>query len=239
MGKLLPLIKKDGLNAFKLKIFSLNNVRFKDTDALFLEQYLLLDNKYDLNTLRVVNFGPQLGKSVFIYNLSLTILYYSTHSQIKLKRNLGIHHSTSVKYVNSRMPYLDSFIFLSFPILTAIPSHLSEKEFLDLLNKKRQASYDSGSRRSKSVILEVKQGNKLVNPQKNTLEFESLISCALYLRSLGLNINRFTISNYIKQGKVFHGFLASYFEKTLLDNSVYVKLGKLIQEHMEKFRGSD
>ena len=66
VGKLLPLISRDGLGAFKLKIYRLDKNKFKDIDALFLEQYLLLDKKYDLNTLRVVNFGPQLGKSVFI-----------------------------------------------------------------------------------------------------------------------------------------------------------------------------
>jgi hypothetical protein len=33
----------------------------------------------------------------------------------------------------------------------------------NLLNEKRQALYDSGERRSKSIILEIKKGNKLVD----------------------------------------------------------------------------
>lgn len=80
VGKLLPLISRDGLGAFKLKIYKLDKNKFKDRDALFLEQCFLLDKKYDLNTLRVVNFGPQLGKSVFIYDLNCKILYYSASS---------------------------------------------------------------------------------------------------------------------------------------------------------------
>ena len=66
VGKLLPLIIKDGIKAFKLKVYALDKNKFKDIDALFLEQYFLLDKKYNLNTLKIVNFGPQLGKFIFI-----------------------------------------------------------------------------------------------------------------------------------------------------------------------------
>jgi hypothetical protein len=71
-----------------------------------------------------------MGKSVFIYDLSGTTLYYFASSQIALKRKLGIHPSTCIKYVNTKKPYLGSFLFLSFPILTAVPSNLSESEFI-------------------------------------------------------------------------------------------------------------
>ena len=37
---------------------------------------MLLSKAYDLNRLRVVNFGPKLGNSVYIYDLSCTIFYY-------------------------------------------------------------------------------------------------------------------------------------------------------------------
>ena len=47
--------------------------------------------------------------------------------------------------MNSKIPYLGSLIFLSFPILSAVPSRLSESEFLDLLDEKRQSLYDSGA----------------------------------------------------------------------------------------------
>src|SRR5205807_2473353 len=84
----------------------------KDIDCLFLEQYHLLDKKYNLNTLRVVNFGPQLGKSVYIYDITATILYYHAQSTISLKRHLGIHPSGCAKYVDTKIPFLGLFIIL-------------------------------------------------------------------------------------------------------------------------------
>ena len=80
--KFLPLLNRDGLSAFKLKIYKLDLDKFKVTDSLLLEQYMLLDKKYDLNTLRVVNFGPHTGNSVYVYDLSCTILYYHAWSRI-------------------------------------------------------------------------------------------------------------------------------------------------------------
>jgi len=65
----------------------------------------------------------------------------------------------------------------------------------------------------------------------NTLEFDSLTSCILYLRSLGLKIKRDTLSKYVKEEKMFHNFLGKYYEKTLLDNSVSAKLDSLIKEY--------
>ena len=56
-GKFLPLLNRDGVSAFKLKIYKLDSNNFKVTDSLLLEQCMLLDNNYILNTLRVVNFG--------------------------------------------------------------------------------------------------------------------------------------------------------------------------------------
>lgn len=134
-GKFLPLLNRDGLSAFKLKIFKLDTNQFKISDCLLLEQYMLLDKKYDLNTFRVVNFGPQSGDSVYIYDLSCTILYYHSPSRINLKRVLGVHPLSCNKYVDTKIPYLGSFILLSFPIDSAIPSKLSKRELLSVMNK--------------------------------------------------------------------------------------------------------
>lgn len=121
--------------------------------------------------------------------------------------------------------------FLSFPILSAVPSSLSESEFLDLLDRKRQFLYDSGARGSKSIILEIKEENKLVDKTGNTLEFDSLTSCISYLRSLGLKTKRDTLSKYIKEEKPFYGFIGKFYEKTLLDSSVSLWLDNLIKEY--------
>ena len=57
-GKFLPLLRQDGLKAFKLIIFKLDNHIFSNQDSLILEQYYLLKKEFNLNTLRVVNTGP-------------------------------------------------------------------------------------------------------------------------------------------------------------------------------------
>jgi len=51
VGKFLPLLQKEGISSFKLKIFKLDKNLFKPQDALFVEQYILLNKNYDLNTL--------------------------------------------------------------------------------------------------------------------------------------------------------------------------------------------
>lgn len=109
-GKFLTLLNRDGFSAFKLKIYKLDSNNFKVTYSLLLEQCMLLDNNYDLNTLRVVNFGPQTGNSVYVSDLSCTILYHHAPSIINLKRVLGIHAASCNKYVYSKIPYLGSFI---------------------------------------------------------------------------------------------------------------------------------
>ena len=115
-GLFLPLLNRDVLSAFKLKIAKLDINRFNVIYCLFLEQYLLLDKKYNLNTQKVVNFGPQTGNSVYIYDLTCTILYYHSLSIIHLKRVLNIHPDSCNKYVDSNIPYLGSFLLLSFPV---------------------------------------------------------------------------------------------------------------------------
>jgi hypothetical protein len=94
VGKLLPLISKDGIKAFKLKLYILDKNKFKDIDVLFLEQYFLLDKIYNLNTLKVVNFGPQLGKSseakvfIFINFLTLKKMYYTININLQCNYKL-------------------------------------------------------------------------------------------------------------------------------------------------------
>ena len=144
---------KEGLAAFKLKIYKLNAVQFNSMDALFLEQYHLLSQEHELNTLKVVNGAPQYGKCVYIYDLTCSILYYESPSQIILKKRLGIHTETSGKYTNTKIPYLGKFIFLNFLVPEAKASELSEVEFLDLLIKERQAFTDAGFRRTKALVL--------------------------------------------------------------------------------------
>jgi hypothetical protein len=241
IGKFLPILRKEGLSAFKLKIFKLNKDVFKLQDALFLEQYILLDKACELNTLKVVNFGSQTGKSIYVYDLTCTILYHHAQSQISLKRVLGIHQSSCVKYLDTKVPYINKFLLLSFPIFSAVQSDLTTKELLNIMNNERRAAYESGLRRSIPVTLVIKEGNEFVDftnlpisplikkIEGNNLEFDSLTSCNVYLKSLGFIIKRDTLSKYIKQGKEFHSFICKYSEKSLPVDFKYLDL--LIEEY--------
>jgi hypothetical protein len=76
-GLLLPLIEKDGLNAFTLEIFVIPSELFSKYYHLFLEQYFLLDKRFNLNTQRIVNFRVNQGTKIFMYDLEYTILLLS------------------------------------------------------------------------------------------------------------------------------------------------------------------
>lgn len=240
-GKFLPLLSKEGLSSFNLKVFKLDNKIFKPQDALFLEQYMLLNKHYDLNTLRIVNFGPYEGKAIYVYNLDCTILYYHAPSQIGLKRVLGIHQSSCSKYLDSNIPYLNHFILLSFPVSSVIPSSIEVKQLKMIMDKERRISYELGRRRSLPVTLEIIQGNTYVDSanllaSNNKLAFDSLTSCTGYLQSIGLKIKRDTLSKYIKLGKVFHNFYCKYLDSSYFVNSVrsgkeQEDLGLLIEEY--------
>lgn len=162
-GKFLPLLHKEGLEAFKLKIFKLDSNKFSSLDALILEQYYLLSKEFNLNTLRVVNIGSSKGDAIYVYDLSCNTLYYHAKSKIELKRVLRIHTETSKKFVDSKIPYLNKFLLLSYFIPTATISDISIDELLEIMEKERQDTYKLGTRRSVSVNLEIKQENKFVD----------------------------------------------------------------------------
>lgn len=124
-GKFLPLLHKEGLKAFKLRIFKLDSNIFSNQDALILEQYHLLNKEFNLNTLRVVNAGSSIGNAIYVYDLTYSTLYYQAKSNIELKRVLKIHPETSKKYVDSKLPYLNKLLLLSYPIPTALTNNLS------------------------------------------------------------------------------------------------------------------
>lgn len=69
--------------------------------------------------MRVVNAGSSKGDAVYVYDLTYSTLYYHAKSRIELKRVLKIHTETSKKYVDSKLPYLNKFLLLSYSIPTA------------------------------------------------------------------------------------------------------------------------
>ena len=195
---------------------------------------MLLDKSYDLNTLMVVNFGSQTANSIYVYDLSCTILYYHAQSKISLKRVLGIHQSSCNKYLNTIVPYLGYFILLSFLLDLTVANNLTSKELLNVMNEKPKALYALGTRPCNTVVLEFKKVNILVALFQSSLQFDFLKSCVSYLRSLGLTIKRATLSKRIKEGREFHGFFCKYQEKSLAANFDYEKLDLLMEQYKNK-----
>ena len=211
-GKFLPLLHKEGLAAFKLVIFKLNNTKFNIKDALYLEQYYLLQREFNLNTLRVINAGFSKGKGIYVYNLTCDTLYYHANSQIELKRVLRVHTETCKKYIDTGNPYLGKFILLSYYVPVTRTSNITIEELLVIMQTERKAAYVLATRRSIPITLKIQEGNTFVDPSiiGTILKFDSLTSCIEYLRKLGILIKRETLSRYIKNEKVFHNFLCKH-----------------------------
>ncbi len=132
-----------------------------------------------MNTLRVVNTGSSKGDPVYVYDLTCSTLYYHAKSKIELKRVLKIHTENRKKFVDSKKPYLNKFLLLSYYIPTALTSNISVDKLVEIMQKERKDMYILGTRRSISVELEIKEGNASVNSDSigQTLNFYSLTSC--------------------------------------------------------------
>jgi len=169
VSKFLQLLHKEGLAAFKLIIYKLDENKFTSKDALILEQYYLLNKEFNLNTLKVINAGSSKGDGVYIYNLTCSALLYHAKSRIELKRVLKIHPESCKIYIDSKLPYLNKFILLSFPIPTASTSNISSahvrgrENLIDIMQRERQNTYILGARRSIPVELEIKEGNTFID----------------------------------------------------------------------------
>lgn len=213
-GLLIPLLKKDGFEAFSLEVLVIpdnlglelndsNNLNF-NYPYLFLEQYYLLHDKFNLNTQRIVNFRVNQGKTVYLYSLDGKILYYCASSLHGIKGALGIHYATCVNCIKTGNSYLDFFLISNSPLDGAERTKLSLQELLELIDSKKQEALKKRSsvKFSKAVIIR-KEG------QEETLEFPSITAVVKYLDTTGIRVDRNQLAKYLDSGLTYKGYIFS------------------------------
>ena len=124
---------------------------------------------------------------------------------------------------------------MSFFIEYTIPSNLSTRELLSVINKEKKA-LNNLKTHDKIVTLDIKKGNKHVTfvPGKKSLDFYSLKSCTEYLTSIGLTIKINALSKHIKKATEFHNFFCRYKKISLSYNFNYEKRDLLVQEYKKR-----
>ena len=109
--------------------------------------------------IKIINKNKNTGPPGYVAIIKILILikgfnlYYHAKSQIDLKRVLKIHVNTCKKYIDTKIPYLNNFLLLSYPIPTALSSNITVKELVDIMQKERRAMYVLGTRRNIPVTL--------------------------------------------------------------------------------------
>lgn len=208
-GLLLPILREQGIGAFSLEIFIIP-AEFSSNSYLFLEQYHLLNKKFDLNTQRTVQFRALRPHKIYLYDLEGKILYYSCYSHSKMRKDLGIHYATFKKCLEQGNNYLNFFKITDTLIedgknsvasaglnLIQLNSLIAEKQ--ELKNKSMTFSGKRYSNSKPITIKEVATGN--------IRDFTNILAAVSYLEDINNKINRNTIAKYLNTEKPFKGYL--------------------------------
>lgn len=190
-GLLLPLIEKEGFEAFTLDIIVIPSLYPKYSHC-FLEQYYLLDKEFHLNTHKIVNFIVNQGYKIYLYDLNYKILYYTSNSLNEFCADLGIHSSSYKKCITNDSPFLNFFRISKILKINAVSANLSYSEVRELIIKHRKESLDK-LHLSYGKVIEV--FDKETN---DTTTFTSIIKA-----SYRFGTSRTTIRNYITSGKFY------------------------------------
>lgn len=216
-GKLIPLIKKEGVGAFKLQVIPLIE-SYSVNQELSLEQYFLLHPEFSLNTLKVVNnFSGARAKPLYMYTKDFSELIYHSDVQEDFIFKLGVHHSIFSKSLKTGAYYLDKYVFTDKPIVGAKENNLSITEINNLLDKDRVEIQKTKGRK---VLL------KAVNDNNNTKKFDSISDCITYLNTIAPS-SKTTLYRHIESGKPYHGYLCQWEgneTSTMFDKSVQVSV---------------
>lgn len=139
-GQLLPLFKKDGFDKFNLEVFVMPSEFSSDYYFLFLEQYYLLHESFNLNTQRIENFRVNQGNQIYLYDLKGKTLYYSSKSLSQIQGDLGIHPHTCKSCIKGNN-YLNFFKITDIPVVGANQANLSLVELASLISEKKNSVF--------------------------------------------------------------------------------------------------
>lgn len=235
VGKLIPLIRKEGVGVFTLEVIPLI-CDYEDKQELCIEQYFLLHPEYNLNRLRVVNdISGSRSKALFMYTKDFSKLMYSSSIQEDFIFKLRIHHSIFTDSLRSGSIYLGKYVFTDQPVEGAMASNLSEKELLAILEMDRlEAKQDEGQRVGRKVTI------ISINDKTFMKVFNSISECITYLNSNTSlpsvasagetstgKFSKTTLYRYIKSGKPYNGFVCQWTDdKTshIKDRSIGVEI---------------
>jgi hypothetical protein len=137
-GILLPMIEKEKLEAFTLEVIAIPS-SFSNYSHCFLEQYYLLDKRFNLNSHKIVNFRVNQGFNIYLYDKDCETLYYSSKSLNAFCADLGIHHTSYKKHINKEL-FLGYFTISNNLISEAVPTDLTETQLRELIKKQRTDS---------------------------------------------------------------------------------------------------
>ena len=198
IGKLMHLIKDEGIGVFKLEVLPLIE-SYSINQELSLEQYFLLHSEFNLNTLRVVNnFSGARAKPLYMYTKDLSELIYYSDVQEDFIFKLRIHHTIITRSLKTGTYYLDKYVFTDKPILGVKENNYSIVEINKMLDKDRLEVQNRG----RSVFLKAVDGS-------NTKKFNSISDCVDYLNTIAPSYKT-TLYRHIETGIPYHGYICEF-----------------------------
>lgn len=199
-GRLIPLIKKEGVSAFKLQVIPLTE-SYTVNQELCLEQYFLLQSKFNLNTLKVVNdYSGARAIPLYMYTKDFSKLISSSNIQEDFIFKLKVHHSIFSNSLKTGAVYLGKYVFTDKPVVGAKESNMSETDINFMLDKDRSELKKSKGRK---VII------KGIEENKDTMVFDSISSSITFLNNIAPS-NKTTLCRHIESGKPYNGYLCQW-----------------------------
>lgn len=195
-GKFIPLLKSEGVSAFKLEVIPLIE-SYEVNQELSLEQYFLLHPEFNLNTLTVVtDFSGARAKSLYMYTKDFKELVYSSDVQEDFIFKLRIHHSIFSKSLKTGASYLDKYVFTDKPCVEARETNMSETDVSVMLDNDR---LEIQKAKGRQVCIKAIDSN-------DTQLFDSISSCTTYLSTIAPS-NKTTLYRHINSGKPYQGYI--------------------------------